>query len=130
MLSKEKAKQEFHKLLGGIDLKAFGRRMEKALENVQWEGLNRVEAAETVVEDYLCLIKAVHKMGKPSFVELSAEDPGCMIVDGREYDLYRILHSDVVNTERRMEIENLLVDCDVSIQELQTRLNERIQTDW
>ncbi len=70
------------------------------------------------------------KRAKPAVAELSAEDPGCVTVDGREYDLYRILHSDAVNTERRMEIENLLVDCDVSIQELQIRLNERIQTDW
>ncbi len=130
MLFQKKAKKNFEKRLGGLGLEAFGKKLEAGLEHYNWDSLNDCDASQTIVDDYFHLIKVVHKKGKPAQVELSSEDPGCVIVDGKEYDLCAIPHRDAVNTERRMEIEALLIDCRISLEEIQKRLNEKIQRDW
>lgn len=86
-----------------------------------------VEDIDTIVTDYFYLVKAVHRK-KPKFVDI--QGLFTLIIDGEPYDLHVLIrHNDSKNTERIMEIEVLLSDR-TPLDEIQKRLNEKIDTQW
>lgn len=82
-----------------------------------------------VVDDYFHLLKRLTKK-KPQMVTLDPEYLYSITADGKYYDLdILITPNDSKNTERKMEIEALVSD-GVSIDTVQTILNEKIQNEW
>lgn len=89
-----------------------------------------VEDIDTIVDDYFYLLKSVYRKGKPHHVSVNREDSYILIVDGVEYDFDLLIHhNDQKNTERRMEIEVLFSD-NIPTNEVQKRLNQKIENEW
>ena len=121
-------------LLDGFLNKALEKHEDAVLTAVQkmldrQEGRADPDDIEVLAKDYFDLIKAVRPGSRPRQVELDADDPDLVIVDGAAYDFSDVPHDDLTNTGRRMEIEALLTD-QISVDELQVRLSEKIQKEW
>jgi len=89
-----------------------------------------VEDIDTIVTDYFYLLKAVYRKGKPHNVIIDRNDCYVVVVDGNSYDFDALIrHNDQRNTERKMEIEILFSD-NIPSDEIQLRLNKKIEEDW
>lgn len=89
-----------------------------------------IEDIDTLVADYFYLLKAVHRKGKPHNVSIDRDDYYVVVVDGVSYDFDELIHhNDQRNTGRKMEIGILFSD-DISSDEVQNRLNKKIEEDW
>lgn len=86
------------------------------------------EDIDTIVTDYFYLVKKIAGRKKPS--KVSVEGCSKLIIDDEPYFLYQeIRHNDARNTERYMEIEALFTD-NIPTEEVEKRLNEKIQREW
>ena len=85
---------------------------------------------DIIVEDYFYLLKSVLRKRKPGHVKVSKNDYYVLTVDGEEYDFDSLIrHTDQKNTERKMEISVLFSET-VSENEVEKRLNEKIEQEW
>lgn len=84
---------------------------------------------DVLAKDNFELIKAMCPGSRPSRVELDEGDSDLVTVDGVSYDFSGIPHNDQINTGRRMGIEALLCP-GISVDEIQARLNKKIQKEW
>lgn len=85
---------------------------------------------DIIVEDYFYLLKSVLRKRKPGHVKVSKNDYYVLTVDGEEYDFDSLIrHNDQKNTERKMEISVLFSET-VSENEVEKRLNEKIEQEW
>lgn len=87
-----------------------------------------MEDIDTIVADYFYLLKAVLRRKKPS--QVTIDHVHVVVVDGVPYNFDEwIRHNDAKNTERKMEIEVLFSD-NIPRDEVQKRLNEKIEKEW
>jgi len=105
-----------------------GDRLLTAMQKVNEGG--DIEDIDTIVTDYFYLLKAVHRKGKPQNVIIDRNHYSVVIADGSSYDFNMLIpHKDQRNTERKMEIDALFSD-NIPREEVQIRLNQKIQEDW
>lgn len=87
-----------------------------------------IEDIDVIVADYFYLLKAVLRRKKPSHVTI--DHALVVVVDGVPYNFDELIHHNhAKNTERKMEIEVLFSD-NIPKDEVQKRLNEKIEKEW
>ena len=100
------------------------------IENIIENNCEEKDIEQEVADNYFCLIKQLHRSGKPDVVVLSADDYYSVIVDDVTYDLDDAFsHNDVKNTERKMEIESLIAD-GADVGSVAKLLNDKIKYEW
>lgn len=97
---------------------------DEILKAVQTNSGGTIEDIDTIVDDYVYLIKKTYKGSGINHIELT-DDPYVIFIDGEKYNFgMLILHNDLKGTGCKVEIETLLVP---SLQaETEKRLNDRL----